>query len=158
HALARAYLARGRSNHILQATALVNETWVRLIDQSQPIRFGSRSQFFAIAARLMRITLVDYARAAGSAKRGGGGTRVTLEDAGALVSGYVPEFVEVHEALGRLSQVYPRCADIIELSFFSGMTQDEIAAAIGVDVSTVKRDLRLGKACLRRYLTGQTKG
>jgi RNA polymerase sigma factor (TIGR02999 family) len=157
HALARAYLARGRPNQTLQPTALINEVYVRLIDQSQPVRCKNRSHFFGLAARLMRMILVDYARAHRSAKRGGGEVPVALEETIALAPDHPPHILEVHEALSRLTELDARKGQVIELRYFGGMSREEIAAALGIGDATVKRDLRLGEAWLRRHLTEQSR-
>lgn len=153
HALAKSYLRRGRQNQTLQPTALVNEAWLRLLGQDQRPRLENRAHFFGIAARLMRHVLVDYARAHRAAKRGGGETNViTLEDAHFLLPGHAPDVVEVHEALDALAKVDERKAKVIELKYFGGLAREEIAAAEGLTLATVKRDLRLGEAWLRRFL------
>jgi RNA polymerase sigma-70 factor, ECF subfamily len=156
HALARNYLRRGRPNQTLQATALVNEAWLRLIGPSQSPRWESRAHFFGIAARLMRLVLVDYARAHHALKRGGDVEAVTLEEARLLSPGLTPDVLEVHEALDELARVDERKANVIELRYFGGMEREEIATALGLTLSTVKRDLRLGEAWLRRFLAGMS--
>ena len=153
HALAESYLRRGRPNQTLQPTALVNEAWLRLLGQAQPPHLENRAHFFGIAARLMRHVLVDYARAHSAAKRGGGDpAMITLEDARVLSPGRcAPDVIEVHEALDELAKVDGRKAEVIELRYFGGMEREEIATALGLTLSTVKRDLRLGEAWLRRF-------
>jgi RNA polymerase sigma factor (TIGR02999 family) len=155
HALARTHLRRGRPNQTLQPTALINEVYLRLIDQSQPIQWQSRSHFFGIAARLMRMILVDQARARHAAKRGAGAVAVPLEEAEALSSNHALDVLEMDDALSRLAQVDERKAKVIELRYFGGMTCEETACASGLTVATVKRDLRLGEAWLRRHLMAQ---
>jgi RNA polymerase sigma factor (TIGR02999 family) len=152
HALARTYLRRGRPNQTLQPTALINEAWLRLIDQSQPIRWENRAHFFGIAARLMRIVLVDQIRSRRAAKRGAAAQAITLEETIALSPNHAPDVLEVSEALDRLAKVDERKAQVIELRYFGGMDREEISVAVGVSVATVKRDLRLGEAWLRRFL------
>jgi RNA polymerase sigma-70 factor, ECF subfamily len=154
HSLARTYLRRGRPNQTLQPTALINEAWLRLIDQSQPLRWENRAHFFGIAARLMRIVLVDYARAKGAAKRGGAAQAVTLEENVALSPSRTLDVLEVSEALDQLAKVDERKAKVIEFRYFGGMEREEIAIALGLTLGTVKRDLRLGEAWLRRFLLG----
>src|SRR5438067_1334983 len=102
HALARTYLSRGRRKQTLQPTALINEVYLRLIDQSQPIHWDGRSHFFGIAARLMRLVLVDHARARYAEKRGAGSVAVTLEQAVALTPNRTPDILEIDQALTRL--------------------------------------------------------
>ncbi|MGA2725424.1 MAG: sigma-70 family RNA polymerase sigma factor [Bryobacteraceae bacterium] len=152
HKLARAYLRRGRPNQTLQPTALINEAFLRLLDQSQPVEWENRAHFYGIAARLMRMILVDYARAHHAAKRGGAGAPVTLEDCMAVSPSRPPDVLEIDEALDRLAAVDERKAKVIELRYFGGMDREEVAAALGLTVPTVKRDLRLGEAWLRRFL------
>ena len=154
HGLARTYLRRGRPNQTLQPTALVNEAWLRLMDPSHPCRWENRAHFFGIAARLMRLILVDYARAHGAAKRGGDVMAVSLEETSVLSPTRAPDVLEVSEALDELSKVDERKAKVIELRYFGGMDREEIATALGLTVPTVKRDLRLGEAWLRRFLAG----
>jgi RNA polymerase sigma factor (TIGR02999 family) len=154
HVLARAYLRRGRPNQTLQPTALINEAYLRLIDQAQPVRFENRAHFFGIAAHLMRQVLVDYSRCHFAAKRGAGATPVTLEMAAGL-SPIAPDVLELDEALSRLADFDSRRAAIVEMRYFGAMTREEIAAALDVSVGTVKRDLRLAVAWLRSYLQGQ---
>jgi RNA polymerase sigma factor (TIGR02999 family) len=152
HGIARSYLNRGRPNSTLQPTALINEAYVRLIDK--PVQCENRSHFFGIAARLMRLILVDYSRAHRAAKRGGGSNCVTLEETIVLAPGQAPDVIEVDEALGRLAMIDERKAKVVELRYFGGVSREEIGAVLGLTVPTVKRDLRLAEAWLRRYLTG----
>jgi RNA polymerase sigma-70 factor (ECF subfamily) len=155
HKLARAYLRRGNPSHSLQPTALINEAFLRLLDQSQPVDWQNRAHFFGIAAQLMRGILVDHARARYAAKRGGVATVVTLDDCMGVSSGRPPNVLEVDQALDRLAAVDERKARVIELRYFGGLDREEVAAALGLTVSTVKRDLRFGEAWLRRFLAGQ---
>jgi RNA polymerase sigma factor (TIGR02999 family) len=154
HKLARAYLRRGSSDQSLQPTALINEAFLRLLDQSQPVQWENRAHFFGIAARLMRMILVDHARANHALKRRGGAAAVTLDDCMAVSPGRAPDVLEVDEALDRLAAVDERKAKVIEMRYFGGMDREEVAAALGLTVSTVKRDLRLEEAWLRRFLAG----
>jgi RNA polymerase sigma factor (TIGR02999 family) len=156
HKLARAYLRRGGSGQSLQPTALINEAFVRLLEQSQPVEWENRAHFFGIAARLMRMILVDRARANHAVKRGGAAAAITLDDCMAVSPGRAPNVLEVSEALDRLAAVDERKAKVIEMRYFGGMDREEVAAALGLTVSTVKRDLRLGEAWLRRFLAGKT--
>jgi RNA polymerase sigma factor (TIGR02999 family) len=155
HALARTYLSRGRRNQTLQPTALINEVYLRLIDQSEPIQWECRAHFFAIAARLMRHILVDYARAHRAVKRGGEAVTVTLDEMVALSPSQAPDLLDVDQALTRLEQWDQRKGKVIELRYFGGMRVEEIATACGLTTATVKRDLRLGEAWLRRDLRGE---
>ncbi len=155
HSLARAYLRRGDHNRNLQPTELIGELYLRLIGGSQPSRWENRSHFFGIAARLMRMVLVDHTRQRRAAKRGGSADPVTLHDSIVLSSNGAPDVLEVDEALNRLAAIDERKAKVIELRYFGGMQREEIAVALDLTVPTVKRDLRLGEAWLRRYLSGQ---
>ena len=154
--LARAYLRRGGLHPSLQPTALINEAYLRLLDQSPPPQWENRAHFFGVAARLMRIILVDHARSIHAAKRGGGAACVTLTDSAGLTDGRQPDVLEINEALDRLSEVDERKAKVIEMRYFGGMDREEVAAALGLTVPTVKRDQRLGEAWLRRFLAGNS--
>jgi len=155
HKLARAYLRRGRPNQSLQPTALINEAYLRLLDQSQPIEWENRVHFFGIAARLMRMILVDHERTHRAAKRGGAAAAVTLDDGMAVAPGRAPDVLEIDEALNSLAAVDERKAKVIEMRYFGGMDREEVAAALGLTLATVKRDLRLGEAWLRKFLSGE---
>ena len=155
HGLAKAYLRRGRPNQTLQPTALINEACLRLLGQTEPIQWENRAHFFGIAARLMRLILVDYSRSRHAAKRGGMAQQVTLEDAQLLSPSRAPGVLEVNEALDQLAKIDERKAKVIELRYFGGMDREEIAAALTLTVATVKRDLRLGEAWLRRFLLAE---
>ena len=152
HAIAKAYLRRGLGHQTLQPTALINEAWLRLLGQSQALQWENRAHFFGIAARLMRIVLVDHARSKGAIKRGGAAETVTLDESMALCPNRAPDVLEVSEALDQLAKVDERKAKVIEFRYFGGMDREEIAVALGLTVATVKRDLRLGEAWLRRFL------
>jgi RNA polymerase sigma factor (TIGR02999 family) len=157
HKLARAYLRQGGSDQSLQPTALINEAYLRLLDQTQPTQWENRAHFFGIAARLMRLILVDLARSNQSIKRGGAITFLTLDDSAEISSGRTTEVLEVHEALDQLARVDERKARVIEMRYFAGMDREEVAKALDLTVATVKRDLSLGEAWLRRYLASGTK-
>jgi RNA polymerase sigma factor (TIGR02999 family) len=156
YSLAKSYLRRGRPNQTLQPTALVNEAWLRLIGQSTIIQWEDRCHFYGIAARLMRIVLVDYARTRLTTKRGGAIQPLTLEHVNPVTPGKAPEILEVDEALDRLAQFDERKAKVVELRYFGGMSREEIGSALGLTLPTVKRDLRLGEAWLRRFLAGES--
>jgi RNA polymerase sigma factor (TIGR02999 family) len=152
HKLARAYLRRGRPGQSLQPTALINEAFLRLLDHSQPVQWENRAHFFGIAARTMRLILVDHARAHHAAKRGGAAIAVSLDDCMAICPARAPNVLEIDQALDRLAAVDERKARVIEMRYFGGMDREEVAAALGLTLATVKRDLRLGEAWLRRFL------
>jgi RNA polymerase sigma factor (TIGR02999 family) len=150
--LARQQMRRERGGHTLQATALVNEAYLRLVE-SQPVDWQSRAHFFAVAARIMRHILVDYARARGNRKRGGDMEKVSI-DAALLVAEAERDLVGLDEALSRLEAIHPRQARIVELRFFGGLNVQETAEAIQVSIDTVKRDWRFAKLWLLRELGG----
>jgi RNA polymerase sigma factor (TIGR02999 family) len=154
HRLARAFLRRGQPSQSLQPTALINEAFLRLLGQPHAIEWENRAHFFGIAARLMRLILVDQARAHRAAKRGGAAVAITLDDNMALSPKGAPDVLEVDEALDHLAKVDERKAKVIELRYFGGMDREEVAVAMGLTLATVKRDLRLGEAWLRRFLAG----
>lgn len=133
--------------HTLQPTALVNEAFLRLVDQER-IDWKSRAQFFAVAARIMRRVLVDHARARAAAKRGGVGVRVTLEDASPGLAVEAEQLLAIHDALERLARLDPQQARIVELRYFSGLTIAEVTRIIGVSQATVKREWSAARAWL----------
>ena len=150
--LARRYMARERPGHTLQATALVNEAYLRLIDLKQ-IRWQDRAHFFAMSARVMRRILVDFARARGNEKRGGGAAKVSLDEALLVSKNADQDLVALDEALQALAAVHPRKSEVVELRFFGGLTLEETAEALHVSTDTVKRDWRFAKLWLLRELT-----
>jgi RNA polymerase sigma factor (TIGR02999 family) len=153
HALARRHLRGERPGHTLQATALVNEAYLRLVGQHQA-EWSSRGQFFAIAARLMRRILIDHARRRAYAKRGGGAQALPLDEACVVGEERAAELVALDDALSVLASVDERKARIVELRYFGGLSVDEVAAVLGVHPDTVNRDWQRAKAFLRRELAG----
>jgi len=151
HRLAEGYLNRERPGHTLQATALVNEAWLKLADQSAT--WQSRAHFLGVAAQAMRRILVDHARRRAAQKRGGNGARVTLADDVAAVAGGDVDLVLLDDALDRLAALDARQARVVEMRFFAGLDVVETAAALGVSEKTVKRDWAAAKAWLHRELT-----
>jgi len=151
--LARRQLARERPGHTLDSVALVNEAYLKLVDQDG-VRAQSRAHFFAISARAMRSILVDYARARNAAKRGGGRVAVPLEEAEELLlSDEQAEHLEaLDEALARLAGVNEEAARTVECLYFGGLTLDEAAVALGLSVATVRRRWSFAKAWLGREL------
>jgi RNA polymerase sigma factor (TIGR02999 family) len=139
-------LANDRGGHTLQPTALVNETFVRLLDAGIPWR--DRVHFFAVAARAMRRILVDYARARNREKRGSGAIRVTLTDGHNATPTAPVDVLDLHEALDALAQLDADQARVIEFYYFAGMTFEEIAVAVGSSRSAVHRLVRSGEAWL----------
>ena len=152
--LARRYMNRERPGHTLQATALVNEAYVRLIEAKQ-VKWQNRAHFFAIAARMMRRILVDYARARGNEKRGGDVRKVTLDEARLASPQAGEDLVALDAALLKLEAVHPRQGQVVELRFFGGLSLDEAAEALHVSRDTVKRDWRFAKLWLLRELSGE---
>jgi RNA polymerase sigma factor (TIGR02999 family) len=148
-------MAGERRNHSLQATALVNEAYLRLVD-AQHVDWQNRAHFLAIAAKLMRRVLVDIARSKGYSKRGGGAARVTLDDTMAVTPEPGHDLVALDDALEALTTVDPRKARVIELRFFGGLSVEETASVLKVSVDTVMRDAKLAKAWLLREMKGLT--
>jgi RNA polymerase sigma factor (TIGR02999 family) len=147
---ARQYLRRERPNHTLQPTALVHEVYVRMV-KIDHVDWHDRVHFFAVAARYMRQILVDSARARRYKKRGGGAINVSFDEALA-VSERSPDLVALDDALGALALRDERKARVVELRFFGGLGNEEIAAALGVSTDTVTRDWQMAKLWLRRAL------
>ncbi len=152
HKQARRYLRRERGNHTLQTTALINEAYLKLIDQN--VNWASRTHFFAVAANLMRRILVDHARTKHRAKRGGSKEDLPLEEAMLIVSDEkTVDLIALDEALTRLSEFDEQQARVVELRYFSGLSLEETAAALKVSRTTVANDWSLAKAWLHRELT-----
>jgi RNA polymerase sigma-70 factor (ECF subfamily) len=143
HRLAHQYVNRERRGHTLQTTALVNEAYMRLVEQHD-VDWESRAHFFAVSAQVMRHILVDYARRRASGKRGGAYQRVTLDGEA--------EIVALDDALQALEEVNPRGCKVVELRYFGGMNNREAAAVLRVSETTVERDWRLARAWLFREL------
>ena len=150
--LAAGYMRRERAGHTLQATALVNEAYMQLVDQTR-VSWQSRAHFFGVAAQLMRRILVDYARSAHAAKRGGEAAKLSLEEAIGLTDSKEVAFDELDEALSRLATLDPTQSRIVELRFFGGLTVEEAAEVLGISASTVEREWRMAKAWLHRQLS-----
>jgi len=149
--LAVRYLRRERANHTLQPTALVNEAYLRLVDQQQ-VEWQNRAQFYGLAARLMRNILVDHARRRQAAKRGGEQFQISAEiDSQAAVAPEF-EFLALHEALERLALIDPQKARIVELRFFGGLSIEETASILEIGHATVERDWKFARAWLWREL------
>ena len=153
HRIARRCMAGERVGHSLQATALVHEAYMRLVD-AHAVPWHDRNHFLAVAARTMRRILVDHARARQYQKRGGDGVKVSLDEA-LVVSGEPREdFVALNDALDALAAFDERKSRVIELRFFGGLTIEETAAILNVSPDTVMRDWRLAKAWLQREMRG----
>jgi RNA polymerase sigma factor (TIGR02999 family) len=147
------YLRRERAGHTLQTTGLINEAYLRLID-AKDVRWQSRAHFFAIAANLMRRVLVDHARRRDAEKRGGEHLRLTLDETLAVTSTPDVDVLAIDEALSKLAIIDSQQAQVVELRFFSGLSVEETAAALGVSPATVKRDWSVARAWLRREIGG----
>jgi RNA polymerase sigma factor (TIGR02999 family) len=153
HRLAGRQLRRERQGHTLQPTAVVHETYLRLVDQRRA-NWQSRAQFYAAAAGMMRRVLVDHARSRRAAKRGGYAPHVAIDDVEAGVEPPSVDLVDLDDALGRLEQLDADQAKIVELRFFGGLTVEETAEVVGSSPATVKRDWSSAKAWLFRELGG----
>jgi RNA polymerase sigma factor (TIGR02999 family) len=152
--LAQSYLAAERPGHTLQATALVHEAYLRLVDQTR-VEWRSRGHFFAVGAQAMRRVLVDSARARGRDRRGADWQRISL-DAAAEIAGAPGDtgVIELDEAIQRLAEIHPEKARIVELRYFGGLTAEEVGGVTGVSLSTVERSWRYARAWLYRELRG----
>jgi RNA polymerase sigma factor (TIGR02999 family) len=150
--LAAAYLRRERRDHTLQPTALVHEAYLRLVDQKS-VECRSRAYFFGIAANLMRQILVNHAERHKAAKRGGG-NKVPLEEGAVLAQQPPVDLLALNQALEKLALLDPRQSRIVELRFFGGLTEKEIAEVLEVSPITVKREWRMAKAILHNQLVG----
>ena len=148
--LAAHYLKSERDEHTLQPTALVNEAYLRLVQQET--EWQNRTHFFAMAANLMRRVLVDYARTSKAEKRGGEAEKIALEDAFVFVKERPAEMLALDEALDELARIDPRRSRVVELRFFGGLTTEEIADVLGVHVNTVLRDWNLARAWLKTQI------
>jgi RNA polymerase sigma-70 factor (ECF subfamily) len=149
HRLARRNLAGEREGHLLQPSALVNEAFVRLIGGA-PVEWANRAHFFAVSARLMRQILIDFARAQDTGKRGNRSPHVDLSDVRDLTKAAASpiDFIDLDAALGDLSKLDPRQAQVVELRYFGGLENAEIAAVLGISEPTVVRDWRVARAWL----------
>ena len=148
-----ALLMRGeRSDHTLQPTALINEAFLRLVDQTD-VRWQNRAHFLAVAAQAMRRVLVDHARARLRAKRGAGAQRVELDDLGqAPVMASPEDVLDLHQALHALAEIDPQQGRVVELRYFGGLTIEETAQVLDISPATVKREWTMAKAWLRSHI------
>lgn len=150
--LASNYLRRERANHTLQPTALVNEAYLKLIDQRNA-RWQNRAQFFGVSAQLMRRILVDHARQHQAAKRGGSNQqRLSITSVEKLAPQPAVDLLALNEALDELAKLDPQQSRIVELKFFGGLSIEETAEVLGVGHATVERDWKMARAWLRRQL------
>jgi RNA polymerase sigma factor (TIGR02999 family) len=152
HRLAQIYMHGEPSGHTLQTTALVNEAYVRLIDTGR-MRWQNRAHFYAVAAKLMRHILVDFARSRSNLKRGGGTPQVSLDEALTVSEERGAEFVELDHALTALAKLDERQSRVVELRFFGGLTEAEIAEVLQVSPRTVSSDWSLARSWLLRELS-----
>ena len=152
HRLARRYMSRERKGHTLQTTALINEAYVRLVDQKN-VHWANRSHFFAISAQIMRRILIDHARRHAYVKRGGGAQQVSLDEAAVVTSGIGSELIHLDEALKTLAKLDQRRSNVVELRYFGGLSNEEIAGVLNVSENTVTRDWNMARAWLYQQLT-----
>jgi RNA polymerase sigma-70 factor, ECF subfamily len=152
--MARRCMAAEKPGHILQSAALVNETYLRLVD-IQAVSWQDRSHFFAMCARLMRRILTDYARSRNYQKRGGGAVQISLDEGLLVTSEKQADVMALDEALSQFALVYPRQSQVVELRFFGGLEVDEVAEALKISAVTVKRDWKFAKAWLLRAISGE---
>jgi len=148
HRLAHSHIRKERPGHTLQTSALLNEAFMRLVDQREA-RWQSRGHFFSIAAQMMRRILVDYARLRRSEKRGGDARQVSFNEELMISRQLSENVIEVHEALDELATIDERKSKVVELKFFGGLSIEEIAEVLKVSPGTVMRDWTLAKAWLR---------
>lgn len=145
--LAGSYMRRERVDHTLQATALVHEAYLKLIEQ-RSVNWQSRAHFFGVAAQLMRRILIDHARGHSRQKRGGDEQKISLDEALVFSEQQADELLAVDDSLNQLAKIDPRQAKIVEMRFFGGLSVEEAAEVLGVSPKTVKRDWSVAKAWL----------
>ena len=150
--LAERYMAGERADHTLQATALVHEAYLRLVDAPQ-MCWQNRAHFFAVSAQLMRHILVDFARARHNLKRGGDAKRVSLDEALVIAQEQQDDLVALDDALSSLAAIDERKSGVVELRFFGGLSLEEAAEVLQVSVGTVRRDWSIARAWLYRELS-----
>ena len=153
--LAHRHMEGQRPGHTMQTTALVNEAYLRLADQTNP-SWQNRAHFFAVAARAMRQILVSYARSQRAQKRGGGALKVELDEVGLISPGESKEIVDLHEALERLATLDSRKAQVVELKYFGGLNYEEMAEVLKISHVTVRRDWEFAKVWLYTELHDAT--
>jgi len=151
--MARRYMKNERLGNTLQATALVHEVYLRLVDVTK-VEWRERAQFFAMAARMMRHILVEAARARASQKRGGMAPKVNIDETAVLSTAPDRSILALDEALTAFSRLAPRQAKVVELRYFGGLTEEEIVAALDISPRTVRRDWDLARAWLLQELNG----
>lgn len=154
HRIAHRYMRRELPGHTLQTSALVNEAYLRLVDQRK-VKWNNRAHFFAIAAQMMRRILVDCARSHLYARRGGGAVHLSLAHADDVSHETTAEITALDEALTQLQSIDPQQARVVELKFFGGMTTKETSEAMGISVDMVKREWSTARAWLYREMKGR---
>ena len=150
--IAHRYMRSERGGHTLQTTALVNEAYLRLADQTNP-HWQDRMHFFAGAAQMMRHILVDYARSRDRVKRGAGAVRIELSEEAIVTESQAEQVVDLNDALERFATLDRRASQVVELKYFGGMSYDEIAGVLDISAITVRRDWEFAKAWLHKDLT-----
>jgi len=151
--IARRYMGRENSHHTLQTSALINEAYMRLVDQ-QDVEWQDRAHFFAVSAQVMRHILIDHARRHRYGKRGGGAAHIALDDVTVIKQERAEEFIALDDALNRLAEIDERKSRIVELRFFGGLTVEETAEVMKLSPITVKREWRAARAWLFREISG----
>ena len=155
--LAASYMRRERQDHTLQSTALVNEAYLKLVDQKNVV-WQNRAHFFGIAAQMIRRILVDHARAHKAEKRGGGAGVLSLDEAIGVPENHDVEILALNDALTRLTEMDPKQGRIVELRFFTGLSIEETAEVVGVSPATVKREWAAARAWLFREISRKPEG
>ena len=155
HRLAHHYMRRESPGHTLQSTALVNEAYLRLVDQKR-MHWENRAHFFALSAQLMRRILVDHARKRKYAKRGGDAGKISFDEVMAVSPERGADLIALDDALEKLAAIDPRKSKVVEMKFFGGLSVEEAAEALGVAPLTVKRDWKMAKAWLYNALSNET--
>lgn len=150
--LAHRYMTQERPGHTLQTTAVVHEAYLRLIDQKH-VQWQNRAHFFAIASQMMRRILITHAQSHAYAKRGGGALKVSLDEAAVLSQERASELIALDEALKGLTAIDPRRSQVVELRFFGGLSNEEIAEVLNISTNTVTRDWNVAKAWLYREMS-----
>lgn len=151
--LAHRFMRRERKGHTLQTTALINEAYLRLVDQKH-VHWANRSHFFGISAQIMRRILVDHARGYLREKRGGGAQRVSLDETALVTKERARELIMLNEALDNLAKQDPRRSQVVELRYFGGLNNDEIGEVLKISANTVTRDWNMARAWLYQQLSG----
>ena len=150
--MAHRFMKRERKGHTLQTTALINEAYLRLVEQKN-VHWANRSHFFGISAQIMRRILVDHARQYAYLKRGGGAQQVSLDEAALVSKDRARELLLLNDALDKLAKLDPRRSQVVELRYFGGLSNDEIAELLKISANTVTRDWNMARAWIYQQLT-----